>query len=266
MSKNYRDDLSILDNYFKEISDNGGNLTTEDEVKLGVRIKNGDEEAINILVNKNLKFVVMIAHEYKNNGVDINDLISEGNYGLIKAAKKFDHTLGYRFISYAVWWVRQAMMQSLNDNARTIRLPVNILSKIYHLKKEINSEICESGTSDESSEFISKLPKCVSFNNLIDGDGDEMSVLLKGDDVTYHNNMSETDIELKNDIKNCLGILSERERDIIISYYGLFENDDMTLEHIGEKYELSKERVRQIKGRALKKLKYNLPKIMKYLK
>jgi len=259
MNKTYNNELNILDDYFKEIDDNGGNLTIDEEVELAIRIKNGDESAVNILVEKNLKFVVMIAHDYKNNGVDINDLVSEGNYGLIKATKRFDHTLGYRFISYAVWWVRQAMMQSLNNNARTIRLPVNILNKIYRLKK---NQVIE----EDDMDYITKQPTCVSYNNLMGEDGDEMSILLKGDFISDYNSMVEADTELKDALEDCLNILSEREKDIIIKYYGLFNNDMMTLECIGDIYKLSKERVRQIKGGALKKMKYNLPKIKKYIR
>ncbi len=135
-----KDSLNNLNLYFKDLRKSKV-ITKEEEIILSERIKNGDEDAVKSLVEANLKFVVTIAKEYQNQGLPINDLINEGNYGLLKAAKKFDHTMGFRFISYAVWWVRQSIINSLNENARTVRLPTNVINRLSNLNKEILKEL-----------------------------------------------------------------------------------------------------------------------------
>lgn len=263
-NRNHNENAVILNNYFKEIRKTPL-LTPEEEVELTIRIKEGDNEALEKLVKANLRFVVSVAKEYQDNGVSLSDLISEGNYGLMKAAKKFDHTRGLRFISYGVWWIKQSILQFLNEHARTIRLPVNILNKIYHLKREINSnKIDVIDVEKENSEYLSKYPQCSSLNFIINEDGDELVELISNDPIRDYEELVDEDSEMKNDIKDCLFILEERERDIIIHYFGLHNGDDsMTLEMIGDIYGLTKERVRQIKGKAIKKLRANLPSILK---
>lgn len=266
--KNYNEDLNILNNYFKDLNSRKTKyLTFEDEVALAIRIEAGDEKAIQELVQPNLKFVVSIAHKYKNKGVLLSDLISEGNYGLIKAAKRFDHTKGYRFISYAVFWIKQAMLQSLNDNVRTIRLPVNILNKIYQLKRELDDfDMDTQNLSEEDFQYLNKFPQCTSYNRIINEDGSELlDIISIDDDIKTFDDLTSEDDEVRGDINDILSILDNRERQIIISYYGLFDTDEdsMTLEAIGDIYGLTKERVRQIKGRAIKKLKANIPSILK---
>lgn len=258
------EDTITLNHYFKEIK-NTKLLTPEQEVELAIRIQNDDEEALEQLVKANLRFVVSIAKDYKDNGVNLSDLISEGNYGLMKAAKRFDHTRGLRFISYGVWWIKQAILQYLNEHARTIRLPVNILTKIYQLKKELNNyDIDAQGTEKENSEYLSMYPQCSSLNYVINEEGDELVELLSDEPLRDYDELADEDYEIKNDIRDCLYILEERERDIVTYYYGLNDSDDtMTLEMIGDIYGLTKERVRQIKGKAIKKLRANIPSILK---
>lgn len=266
MQKNDKNgDLETLNTYFKDINKMDVNLLTpEEEVELAKRIQLGDDKAIKEIVEANLKFVVSIAHEYKNKGLSLNDLVNEGNYGLIKAAKRFDHTRGFKFISYAVWWVRQSILQSLNDNARTIRLPVNVLNKIYQLRKEFNfKELDGESLPNEEVEYINSLPKCTaSLNNNINEDGDELLELFS-DEMTNYDENKGLDDDMKYSIMECLEILNEREKDIVINYFGLFHNQPSTLEQIGNDHDLTKERVRQIKSKAIKKLKYNVIPIIK---
>lgn len=260
-----KEDLTILNTYFKDINKLKIDLLTPDqEVELAKRIQEGDERAISELVNANLKFVVSIAHEYKGKGVNLSDLVSEGNYGLIKAAKRFDHTRGFRFISYAVWWIKQSILQCLNDHARTIRLPVNVLNKAYQLQKDLtNNTIDGKPTPPEDLEYLNNLPKVSSLNFNINEDGDGLIELISDEPFKSFDEMKSEDIDLKNKVVECLDILDERERDIVIKYYGLFDEKPTTLEVIGDEYELTKERVRQIKSKAIKKLKFNLISIIK---
>ncbi len=250
--------------YFKDVRKSVNNvmLTPQEEVTLGDRIKKGDVEAINKLVKANLKFVISIAKDYQGQGVPLSDLISEGNYGLIKAALKFDNTRGFKFISYAVWWVRQAIIQSINDNGRMVRLPTNIINKLSYVNKEIIKfnhlnerdpifgEIVDKNNDDVELIFF---PKCVSLNESINDEGDELIHLI-GDEED--DNEEIVDYRVKKELDNILSILTERERDIIECYYGLnADYECMTLEAIGEKYDLTKERIRQIKSKTLRKLK-----------
>lgn len=257
------DDLTILKNYFKDIHKKDIELLTpEEEVELAIKIQNGDEGALYELVEANLKFVVRIANEYNFKGANLSDLVSEGNYGLIKAAKKFDHTRGFRFISYAVHWIRQSILQYLNEHARTIRIPVNILNKVYQLQKELNKG-SDVELSEENKEYIEKLPKCSSLNFQVNEDGDEVSDLIAEEPYSDFNSLRDEDIQRRKQIVDCMDILDDRERSILVKYYGLFEGEPLTLEVIGEQYDLTKERVRQIKSKALKKLKSNLISIVK---
>ena len=261
---NYNTDDTIS-KYFKEIK-KSKSLTPEQEVVLAKRIKKGDQLAIDELVNSNLKFVISIAKEYQGQGLTLSDLISEGNLGLIKAATRFDHTRGFKFISYAVWWIKQSIIQSLNDNSRVVRLPSNVINKISKLNKEFgNGEDNENELMSELSEFdISLLnyPKTSSLNQSVNEDGGEIIDLIIGDEIEVDSGKLEISDMVKNELNNILSVLDERERIIIESYFGINSNHDgMTLEAIGDKYDLTKERIRQIKEKAIRKLRHNTKKL-----
>lgn len=249
--------------YFKDVR-KSVILTPDEEVELAKKIKKGDAKAIEKLVKANLKFVISIAKDYQNQGLPLSDLISEGNYGLIKAANRFDHKRGFRFISYAVWWVRQSILQSLNDNARMVRLPANIINKLSYLNKEIakfehanEREPIYGEIFDKDKEVMTMLhfPKCVSLNETINEDGDELIQLIPCEDE--EDNM-EINSKVKDELNRTLDALDEREKEIIECYFGINKNHEpMTLEAIGEKYGLTKERIRQIKEKAIRKLRHN---------
>lgn len=259
--KDFSNNLNL---YFKDLRKSKV-ITKEEEISLSERIKNGDEEAVKKLVTANLKFVVTIARDYQNQGLSINDLINEGNYGLLKAAKKFDHTMGFRFISYAVWWVRQSIINSLNENARTVRLPTNVINKLTNLNKELLKELkkhdefsYESHNLTNEAEHLglSVYNQNTSLNDYANDNNDELIDLIGVEEE--EEDKYELNIDIKDGINNSLNILDERERDIIMSYYGLNSDvDNMTLESIGKKYGLTKERIRQIKENSLRKLRYN---------
>lgn len=267
MSRKYVN-FDVEDNigkYFKDVR-KSIILTPSEEVKLAERIKEGDEKAVELLVNANLKFVISVAKEYQNQGLPLSDLISEGNYGLIKAAKRFDHEKGFRFISYAVWWIRQSILQSLNDNARMVRLPANIINKISYLNKEISKfefinerEPVYGEIFDKDKEVMDLLyfPKCLSLNETINEDGDELIELIPNLDEEGEN-QSEIDNRVKDELQKTLSVLDDREKEIIENYFGINTSlEPMTLEAIGEKYNLTKERIRQIKEKAIRKLRHN---------
>lgn len=266
MSRKYVN-FDVEDNigkYFKDVR-KSIILTPSEEIRLAERIKEGDEKAVELLVNANLKFVISIAKEYQNQGLPLSDLISEGNYGLVKAAKRFDHEKGFRFISYAVWWIRQSILQSLNDNARMVRLPANIINKITYLNKQISKfefinerEPVYGEIFDKDKEVMDLIyyPKCLSLNETINEDGDELIELIPNSEE--EENKMEVDTKVKNELQNTLNILDEREKEIIENYFGInTELEPMTLEAIGEKYNLTKERIRQIKEKAIRKLRHN---------
>lgn len=253
-----------LSKYFKDVR-KSNLLSPDEEVELAIKIQNGDNNAIEKLVNSNLKFVVSIAKEYQNQGLSLADLISEGNYGLVKAATRFDHTRGFRFISYAVWWIKQSIIQSLNENARMVRLPANVINRLSTLKREIEKFEFENEREpiygeilDENDEAIdlNLFPKCASLNDVINEDGDELIDVISS--ITDEDNDFVIDQRIKNQISKTLSILDERERNIIECYYGINTDcEPMTLEAIGEKYLLTKERIRQIKEKAIRKLRHN---------
>jgi RNA polymerase primary sigma factor len=254
--------------YFKEVRKSKV-ITSEEEVKLAKRIENGDNSAIDELVFANLKFVISIAKEYQGQGLLLSDLINEGNYGLIKAANRFDYTRGFRFISYAVWWIKQSIIQSLNDNARTIRLPSNVINKLSYLKKEIEKFKFENErepvygdilVDNADGEIFTEinLPSCKSLNDTVSDDGSELYELIGNPMNDNDDNFYTIDSVIKFELDKTLSILTDRERAIIDYYYGLDNNfESMTLEAIGEKFKLTKERIRQIKERAIRKLRYN---------
>ena len=257
---NFDKDDSIS-KYFKDVR-KSVILTPKEELKLAKRISKGDNKAIDELVKANLKFVVKVAKDYQGKGLPLSDLISEGNYGLVKAASRFDHKRGFRFISYAVWWVRQSIIQSLNNNARIVRLPANVINKISHLNKEIAKFEFQNEREPVYGEIFDKdndamellnFPKCASLNDVINDEGDELMELIP--EETKEDSLV-VDDKLKTEINNTLAILDDRERAIIECYFGVNSNcEPMTLEAIGERWGLTKERIRQVKFKALQKLR-----------
>ena len=253
-----------LSKYFQEVRKTE-TISTTKEVELAKKIKEGDQKAMEELISSNLRFVISIAKDYQNSGLPLSDLISEGNYGLIVAAKRFDHTKGYKFISYAVWWIRQSILQSLNENGRMVRLPANVISKITKNKKELEMMGANFEEYDhEINNIENDYPYVLSLNSHVNEDGDELIDVIE--DVSSirpdHNLIKEGD--MKYEISQALSFLSERERNIIECYFGL-SGEKMTLEMIGEEYNLTKERVRQIKEKAIRKLRYNSDKLYEFL-
>jgi RNA polymerase primary sigma factor len=240
-------------------------VTPEEELYLAKKIANGDNSAIDKLVKANLRFVISVAKDYQNQGVPLADLISEGNYGLITAAKRFDHTKGYRFISYAVWWVKQGILQCLNDNSRTVRLPANMINKISKVRKEI--EKFEKDNEREPSHLEIEnlnIPKCVYLNATINEDGTELGSIISDDIFGSPDEIEEEEDTLKKHLENVMDILSEREKKIINYYFGI-DGESMTLEVIGEEFNLTKERIRQIKESAIRKIRNNVGDIFSYV-
>ena len=274
MSKKFVNDYNedSIGKYFKEVR-KSELLSINEEISLGKRIQDGDEVAVELLVKANLKFVISIAKEYQNQGIPLADLINEGNYGLVKAALRFDVTRGFRFISFAVWWIRQSIIQSLNDNSRMIRLPANVINKLYKIKKELEkfefenereayigevlNPIKEEGKEDDDDLSLMIIPKVNSLNVQINEEGGELSELI-ADTSEEIDEKYKIDQKIKGELNKTLSVLDERERDIIESYFGVnTEHSGMTLDDIGEKYELTKERIRQIKEKAIRKLRHN---------
>ena len=280
MNKRYvsYDDNNTVSKYFKDIRKidlefkskyKTNHLSLEEEVKLAKKILKGDKKAIDELVLANLRFVVSIVKPYQNCGLTLPDLINEGNLGLIKAAQKFDYTKGFRFISYAVWWVRQSILHSLNENARIVRLPTNVINKLHTLKKSIDKfetenerepTIGELENLDKETSELLYSGKCASLNDPIGKDGE----YELGDMIAHEeNNDAEenkffVDERIKVALNETLKILTPRERDIIQCYYGInTPHGPMILESIGEKYSITKERIRQIKNKALRRLRFS---------
>jgi RNA polymerase primary sigma factor len=261
---NFNGDESIS-KYFKDVR-KSELLSPQEEVDLAIRIKEGDDLAIDKLVESNLKFVISIAKEYQGQGLSLSDLISEGNFGLVKAAKRYDHTRGFRFISYAVHWIKQSIMQSLNDNSRTIRIPSNVIGKISQIKKEIESFEFKNEREPTNEELMENenfvdlfsLPSCGSLNEFINEDGSELYEILEDKNSLKDESFYDIDERVKEELNSVLSLLSDREREIIKAYYGIdSEYEPMTLEAIGEKYGITKERVRQIKEKAIRKVRHN---------
>jgi RNA polymerase primary sigma factor len=228
-------------NYLKETSNNDL-LTKEEEVNLAIQINGGNKYALDKLINSNLRFVIHIAKQYQNQGLPLEDLISEGNYGAIIAAKKFDYTRGYRFISYAVWWIRQSITQALNETSRTIRIPSNIIVENQKRKKIIDNPLIDT-------------PYTMSYNQKVNENNEFLGLLEDCNSISPDQKMISED-KLKSCIRKCDVILDEREKDIIFKYYGL-EGEEWTLDAIGEKYSLTRERIRQLKEKTIKKLQLN---------
>jgi RNA polymerase primary sigma factor len=210
------------------------------------------------LLEGNLRFVITVSKQYQNQGLDLPDLIAEGNYGLMKAIENFDWSKNLRFISYAVWWVRQSILQSLNENARTIRLPVNVVQELYRAKKEMDA----SGV--ELPEKFATLPYTINIDNPLNEEGDTLLDVIQNPNAELADSGLSTEETLKGKLIDMLNVLDNRERVIIEDYFGLSGNT-RTLEDIGSDFSLTKERVRQIKEKALRKLRNETGSLFDYL-
>ena len=269
-----------LDKYLNDIG-KIDMLTAEEEAEMARRIKQGDQEALDRLTQANLRFVVSVAKQYQNHGLSLSDLINEGNVGLMKAAKRFDETKGFKFISYAVWWIRQSILQAIVEYSRIVRLPLNKVGSYNKVNEAYLSFVQENErepTNQELAEILEIAPKDVrtmlqgnirhvSFDAPISGDDGSSTMLdiLPDDDSAPDIRLMEE--SLKVEVKEGLSILSPREIEVLNSYYGLNGKQSLTLEEIGELYGLTRERVRQIKERALRRLRksFNRNKLKSYL-
>ena len=258
-----------LEDYLNDISKQPL-LTAEEEVKLAQRIRNDDREALERLVCANLRFVVSVAKQYQNQGLTLPDLINEGNIGLIKAAEKFDETRGFKFISYAVWWIRQSILQALAEQSRMVRLPLNQVSAVSRINKLImkfEQEHERKPSAYELSELIDETPEKIrdslrahgrpmSINAPL-GEGDDSTLLeVISDENTPQADRGMIDKSLATEIERMLDTLDEREKTIVEMCFGI-NNREMTLEEISEKFGLSRERVRQRREKALLKLRHS---------
>ncbi|MFC2117257.1 RNA polymerase sigma factor RpoD/SigA [Bacteroidota bacterium] len=257
-----------LDRYLHEIG-KVELINAEEEVNLAKLIHEGDQKALNRLVNANLRFVVSVSKQYQNQGLTLADLINEGNLGLIKAAKRFDETRGFKFISYAVWWIRQSILQALAEQARIVRLPLNKIGSINKINRTLSrleqdlerppttEEIANSLDLDAGvvKESLMSSNRHLSMDApLVQGeDGNMYDVLLSNDDPGPDRQL--VNDSLRQEIERTLTTLTSREADIIRLYFGLNNNPPHTLEEIGEVFDLTRERVRQIKEKAIKRLK-----------
>ncbi len=262
-----RDTLS-LDKYLHEIG-KVELLSAEKEVELAKRIRKGDEEALKTLINANLRFVVSVSKQYQNQGLSLPDLINEGNLGLIKAAQRFDETRGFKFISYAVWWIRQSILQALAEQARIVRLPLNKIGSINKINKAFNQleqQYQREPTIDEVADLMESRPEIIedamNFSNihvsmdapLKDEEANDMyDVMLNEDSPSPDSELISS--SLRQEIERSLATLGDREAEILRCYFGLKGYQPHTLEEIGDEFGLTRERVRQIKEKAIKKLK-----------
>ena len=239
-------------------------MTPERERELSELISKGELSDSDIrkiereLVEGNLRFVITVAKQYQNQGLPLPDLINEGNFGLLKAIRNFDWSKNLRFISYAVWWVRQSILQSLNDNARTIRLPVNVVQDLYKAKKEI--ELKGGNLSDK----FQNLPSIIDLDMNINDEGDTLIDIIKNENADMPDEIFNSQDVLKTKLIGLLDILDEREKIIIEDYFGI-TGTCRTLEDIGTDFNLTKERVRQIKEKALRKLRNESSSLFDYM-
>ncbi len=258
-----------LEKYLQEIG-KVDLITPEEEVILARRIREGDQVALEKLTKSNLRFVVSVAKQYQNQGLTLSDLINEGNLGLIKAAKRFDETRGFKFISYAVWWIRQSILQALAEHSRIVRLPLNrvgSLNKISKAFSKLEQDYERDPSIDELAALLELTPEEVENTMSISGrhisvdapfiQGEESTLL----DVLANEDTPETDNilineSLSNEIERSLQTLTERQREVVKLYFGIGLEHPMSLEDIGEKFDLTRERVRQIKDKALKRLRH----------
>jgi RNA polymerase primary sigma factor len=270
-----------LDKYLNDIG-KIDMLTAEDEAELARRIRNGDQEALNKLTRANLRFVVSVAKQYQNQGLSLSDLINEGNVGLMKAGRRFDETKGFKFISYAVWWIRQSILQAIVEYSRIVRLPLNKVGSYNKVNEAFISFVQEferEPSEEELAEILDMSTKEIS--NMLKGSIRHLSVDApiggEDNDSTMLDLIADNDGErpddalmeqsLKEEVQAGLSILSPREVEVLSAYYGLNGHKALTLEEIGELYALTRERVRQIKERAIRRLRkaYNRNALKSYL-
>ena len=262
-------ETASLDKYLQDIG-REELITAEEEVELARRIKSGDDSALDKLVKANLRFVVSVAKQYQNQGLSLPDLINEGNLGLIKAAQRFDETRGFKFISYAVWWIRQSILQALAEQSRLVRLPLNQVGSLNKIKKATSRLEQEYERPPSVEEIAQKLDipehkldkamrittRYVSMDAPITDDEDTkfLDVFVSEDTPRTDNNLMRE--SLNKEIQRSLSTLTEKERDVINLYYGIGMNHGLTLDEIGAKFNLTRERVRQIKEKAIRRLKH----------
>ncbi len=267
-----------LEKYLQEIG-KVDLLTPEEEVDLAQKIKEGDQEALERLTKANLRFVVSVAKQYQNQGLSLSDLINEGNLGLIKAAQRFDETRGFKFISYAVWWIRQSILQALAEQSRIVRLPLNkvgSLNKINRAFSELEQQFEREPSAEELAELL-EIPteevettlgvaaRHVSMDApFIDGEDNSLLDVLENNSTPDTDSALEYRESLRKEIERSLNTLTDRQADVIKLYFGIGIEHPMSLEDIGDKFGLTRERVRQIKDKAINKLRsVNRSKLLK---
>ena len=262
-------ETASLDKYLQEIG-KVDLISAEEEVELAHRIKQGDELALEKLTKANLRFVVSVAKQYQNQGLSLPDLINEGNLGLIKAAKRFDETRGFKFISYAVWWIRQSILQALAEQSRIVRLPLNKIGSINKINKtyaSLEQKYEREPSADEIANVLEISANDVRESQrnsgrhismdapLVDGEDSNLyDVIMSGESPNPDDSLIND--SLRTEIERSLTTLTEREADVIRLYFGLGSKHAMTLEEIGEKFDLTRERVRQIKEKGIRRLKH----------
>lgn len=258
-----------LDKYLQEIG-HEELLSVEEEVELAQKIKKGDRRALERLTRANLRFVVSVAKQYQNQGLSLPDLINEGNVGLIKAAEKFDETRGFKFISYAVWWIRQSILQAIAEQSRIVRLPLNQVGSVNKINRELNKfeqEHERRPSVDEIADRIDlpedKIEEAMKANNrhvsmdapFVDGEDNSLLDVLADNDMPMADKALVQE-SLRKEIDRAIDLLNDREQKVVRAFFGI-GSPEMTLEEIGDKYNLTRERVRQIKEKAIRRLRHN---------
>ena len=258
-----------LEKYLQEIG-HQDLLTADEEVELAQQIKKGDRKALERLTKANLRFVVSVAKQYQNKGLSLTDLINEGNLGLIKAAERYDETRGFKFISYAVWWIRQSILQAIAEQSRIVRLPLNQVGSVNRIARELNKFEQENERKPSVEEMADridlpeeKIAEAMKINThhvsmdapFADGEDNSLLDFLPNTDSPSTDNVLDQE-SLRTEIGRVLDVLNDREQKVIKAFFGI-GMQEMTLEEIGDKYNLTRERVRQIKEKAIRRLRYN---------
>lgn len=258
-----------LEKYLQEIG-HQDLLTADEEVELAQQIRKGDRKALERLTKANLRFVVSVAKQYQNKGLSLPDLINEGNLGLIKAAERYDETRGFKFISYAVWWIRQSILQAIAEQSRIVRLPLNQVGSVNRIARELNKFEQENERKPSVEEMADridlpeeKIAEAMKINTnhvsmdapFADGEDNSLLDVLPNTDLPSTDNVLDQE-SLRTEIGRVLDVLNDREQKVIKAFFGI-GMQEMTLEEIGDKYNLTRERVRQIKEKAIRRLRYN---------
>ncbi len=258
-----------LEKYLQEIG-HQDLLTADEEVELAQQIRKGDRKALERLTKANLRFVVSVAKQYQNKGLSLPDLINEGNLGLIKAAERYDETRGFKFISYAVWWIRQSILQAIAEQSRIVRLPLNQVGSVNRIARELNKFEQENERKPSVEEMADridlpeeKIAEAMKINTnhvsmdapFADGEDNSLLDVLPNTDSPSTDNVLDQEL-LRTEIGRVLDVLNDREQKVIKAFFGI-GMQEMTLEEIGDKYNLTRERVRQIKEKAIRRLRYN---------